>query len=46
VHRTQLDDYAGLYEFPKSVPLTTLAHDGQLYERFGNDKFLKIEAAG
>ena len=42
----ELIDYAGLYEFPKSMPLTIVAQDGQLYERFGSDGSLKIEATG
>lgn len=42
----ELIDYAGLYEFPKSMPLTIVAQDGRLYERLGSDSFLKIEATG
>jgi len=41
-----LDDYAGIYEFPHSLALTIVVHDGQLYERFHDDAFLKIEVVG
>lgn len=45
-HAVELDDYAGPYEFLKSMPLTLVAQDGQLHERFGSGGFLKIEATG
>jgi hypothetical protein len=32
--------------FPNSPALTIIVHDGQLYERFHDDSFLKIVAAG
>ena len=42
----RLEDFAGIDEFPNSPALTIVAYDGQLYERFHDDSFLKIEAVG
>ena len=42
----RLEDYAGMYGFPNSPALTIVVHDGRLYERFRDDSFLKIVAAG